>query len=640
MCAVGYGPRRWPRLPGVVQQFADEFCSASIPRRANLFCVRKVSVIAVAVVACTASLLSAAPAQAASLWDSTNQCIGPPPAGWTTVPSVPGDGFVMNAPSSLLAGATALAAEIRSKNMVGLYKSRLGIAHLGVPTQGPDFPIYYDPELLRENSTYLGVKASVCGSTYDGLIVDSSSTIEQARQTAAHELMHAAQSFLAPGFDDNWWYEATAEWAVHSKATFSYGGGGGYASAVTAHPSEPIDQWDGVTGIHQYGAFAFVQWLYQRGSISWSDLATTFRKAGQTAATPVVRAAVGADEFDEAVASFWGDHLNVHPSVGPSSPRQTIKVPVGTSSRQVAPQVKYASRLVSLTPPASAGLLQVHISNVPVGVRVHVREAEGRVVELKPGQTYTESFCRSGAKPGTLRLPPAGDVRVSVTAISGSVSGKVTVETTASTVVCPNQLVVTPGVGVGHLLLGMTRSQAAAAARETGYKKFQNFAVASYRERAGATPVQAWFKNGRIIWIFLGLSYGDYRMKNGSQFTYYLPGSVNGAMWPPPVLGSKKPASAKCADFDPGSGELHPELECNQKVATGRYTSYLYMWQSGCFQGKNPYCGERPSVADCDKRVNPPSPLAPCTPLDIIDPGYYLFQVVVSTVSGAKVHLF
>jgi hypothetical protein len=594
----------------------------------------------VAVVACTASLLSAAPAQAASLWDSTNQCIGPPPAGWTTVPSVPGDGFVLNAPSSLLAGASALAAEIRLKNMVGLYKSRLGIAQLGVPTQGPDFPIYYDPELLRENSTYLGVKASVCGSTYDGLIVDSSSTIEQARQTAAHELMHAAQSFLAPGFDDNWWYEATAEWAVRSKATFSYGGGAGYALAVTQHPSEPIDEWDGVTGIHQYGAFAFVQWLYQRGSISWSDLATTFRKAGQTAATPVVRAAVGADEFDEAVASFWGDHLNVHPSVGPSSPRETIKAPVGTSSRQVAPAVKYASRLVSLTPPASAGLLQVHISQVPAGVRVHVREAEGRVVELKPGQTYTESFCRTGDKPGTLRLPATGDVRVSVTAISGAVSDKVTVETTASTVVCPNQLVVTPGVGVGHLLLGMTRSQAAAAARETGYKKIQNFALASYRERAGATPVQAWFKNGRIIWIFLGLSYGDYRMKNGSQFTYYLPGSVNGRMWPPPVVGSKKPASAKCADFDPGSGELHPELECNQKVATGRYTSYLYTWQSGCFQGKNPYCGERPSVADCDKSVKPPSPLAPCTPLDIIDPGYYLFQVVVSTASGAKVHLF
>jgi len=37
--------------------------------------------------------------------------------------------------------------------------------------------------------------------------------------------------------------------------------------------------------------------------------------------------------------------------------------------------------------------------------------------------------------------------------------------------------------------------------------------------------------------------------------------------------------------------------------------------------------------------VKPPSDLAPCTPLDIIDPGYYLTQVVVSTVSGAKVHL-
>ena len=229
---------------------------------------------------------------------------------------------------------------------------------------------------------------------------------------------------------------------------------------------------------------------------------------------------------------------------------------------------------------------------------------------------------------------------MSVTAISGSVSGKVTVETTASTVVCPNQLVVTPGVGMGHLLLGMTRSQAAAAAHELGYKKFLTAAVATYRERAGATPVLAWFKAGRIFFIGLGLSYGDYRMRDGRQFTYYLPGSVNGPMWPPPVPGSKKPASSKCADFEPGSGDLHPLLECNQKVATGRYVSYLFMWQSPCFQGKYSYCRERPDVGDCDKRVKPPSPLAPCTPLDIVDPGYYLAQVVVSTESGAKVHPF
>jgi hypothetical protein len=464
------------------------------------------------VIACVAGamLIAAEAAAAASLYDPKANCISAAPPGWVRAPAKFGDQFTVWAPHGFAGRAADAANTIRTKGFFGYYETKLKISRLGYPNQTGNFDVFLDPLLAQADKNADGVNASRCGDASTDA-ADVSATIPDAEvfhAAIAHELFHAAQAQLAAKFDNNWWYEATATWA---ETQFGYDKPvpDAFSTSVTDLPLNPMDFFsvagDG-TGAHQYGAWTFVAWLYSRHKLSWTELRDSFEQSAHTDATPVVDALLGSKLADE-VATYWADHLNTKPSFGPTAHMTLVKVSQKTDQFGI-PTAKYLGAAPIAVKPSAAKQQMVLIIKKPgPGVQVWIKTGNGNkdLLRVPPGEGFNETFCRTGATPGSYDLPKPGEVRVAITSTAKTPPPLVHFKVITSPEPCPKKLLVIPGIAMGALHLGMTPAEASAAAPRHHFFTTVPTPVGAWQPSAFNVDgglVVAEFLDGRIAALF------------------------------------------------------------------------------------------------------------------------------------------
>jgi hypothetical protein len=425
-------------------------------------------------IACVAgmALVGAHAAAAASLYDPNANCISGAPAGWVTAPAKPSDQFTVRAPAAYASRAGDAASEIRSKNIFGDYETKLGITRLGYTSQTGRLDVFLDPQLPQAYKNANGINASRCeNAAIDAVDVNAGiANAEEFHAAIAHELFHAAQAQLGGDYTNNWWYEATATWA-ETMLGYDKPVPDGFSALVTNLPLQPMDTFsqapDG-TNAHEYGAWTFVAWLMSRHKLSWTQLGQSFAQAKASDPTPIVDqllAASGTSIADE-VASYWADHLNDKPSFGPTAHMTVVKVSQKTDEFGFQPAKYLGSAPFAIRPSASKQQIVVIVKKPAPGVQVWVKTGDGNkdLVRVAPGESFNETFCRSGATPGSYDLPKSGEVRIAITTTSQTPPPDVKFKVITSTEPCPKKILVIPGIAIGSLHLGMTAAEAKAAA--------------------------------------------------------------------------------------------------------------------------------------------------------------------------------
>jgi hypothetical protein len=485
-------------------------------------------------------MLGAQAAAAASLYDSQKNCISGAPTGWVTAPQKASDGFTVWAPPAYAGRASDAANEIRSKNVFGYYESKLGISRLGYPGQTGRLDVFLDPQLQQANKKANGINASRCeNAALDA--VDVNATIANAEEfhaALAHELFHAAQAQLGGDYANNWWYEATATWAG-TQLGFDKPVPDGFSTSVTNQPLEPIDKFSQAlddTDAHEYGAWTFVAWLMSRKKLSWPQLAQSFEQAkASTAPTPIIDQLLAASQttIADEVASFWADHLNDKPSFGPTAAMTEVKVSQKTDEVAFKAAKYLASDTFAIKPAAGKQQIDVIVKKPGPGVQVWVKtgDANKDLLRVPPGESFNETFCRTGATPGSYDLPKSGAVRIAATTTSPSPHPDVKVKVITSTEPCPKKILVIPGIAIGSLHLGMTPAEAKAAAPRHHLFGTVPTPVGAWQPGAfnvdGALVI-AEFLDGRIAALFTG----NYRARTTTgiriaalQIPHYIPGT-------------------------------------------------------------------------------------------------------------------
>jgi len=153
--------------------------------------------------------------------------------------------------------------------------------------------------------------------------------------------------------------------------------------------------------------------------------------------------------------------------------------------------------------------MELILPTIPAGVEVWIRLDENKFWRLDPGSDFDETFCRSGATPGSLPLPATGDVRIAITTTSTSAPKTLKLKTITLKKACPKQLVIHPGKAVGLLHLGMDPKSAdqavpkhhdsAFGTRQTPLGKLR---IVDYVEASHTPAVVAYFLDGRIAGLF------------------------------------------------------------------------------------------------------------------------------------------
>ena len=574
-------------------------------------------------VAVVASLASAPAAHAAtSIYNSGSQCIEAAPKSWSAAPVLPGDRAIVWSPPALHTEALDIAHEIRVKAMIAGYESKLSISSIGFPGQAGPFPIYIDPNFHTAVPGAEGIFAKRCSTPATSAIVMDTTVaanLDDQHDTVAHELFHAAQAAVIGGnVNGNWWYEATATWAA---ARLGYTSSLNFSHYVTDHPEQPMDTFNSVaenSASHQYGAWTFVAWLFSRGLLGYPGLKQSIHDVNNVVPpTPVLATQIGPANFASAVASYWGDHTRDVPQFGPRAKISILPVSVNSHTVSVQPAAQYGARVVGIRPPTKTGIMQFHIRPLGAGLEAFINVGHGALEHLVSGQDYTETFCFGGAKPGTAGMPKGGEVRVALTTVGKSAPTPMTIDTTVSAQQCPQNLVIVPGLAIGALHIGMTRTQARAASHETSYVGHPSLpcptcAWGYYRPVTGRS-VTAVYAHGRIATLW---AYGQqgFITTGGITLTDLASTLAPGAQFPDPVGSSEKellaahPSTCKAIDH-----ESHPALQCLHTGPAGRYTITQLAWISCVKNDKNL----------CYYQGEDNVPIGP-------DPGYYVMNIIVT----------
>jgi len=412
---------------------------------------------------------TAAHAAGASLYDPKANCIHGALLAWVEAPAKKGDQFTVWAPPAYAKLASDAASEIRSKDFFGYYEDKLHISSLGYPGQGNSFDIYLDPDLQQALPQADGVNAPRC--EYPGRdAVDVQAGIKDTEvfhATLAHELFHAAQAQLGGHFTDNWWYEATATWA-ETRFGYQTPVPRAFSTEVTDHPRLPMDQFgkaiDG-TEAHEYGAWTFVAWLFSRNKIDWTAMRDSFIKAAHADATPIIDQLLNPSSIGDEVASYWADHLNKLPHFGPTAHITVIhdSHPTHVYHVKTAPYLGAKTGAVDPAPGKKQMVLIVKKPLADVQVWIKTGENNNDLLRVEPGKTFEETFCRAGATAGSYDLPKGG-VRIAMTTTGKNPPPTVDMKVITSEERCAKEIVVTPGIAIGTLHLGMTVHEAKAAA--------------------------------------------------------------------------------------------------------------------------------------------------------------------------------
>jgi hypothetical protein len=431
------------------------------------------------VIACVvgSSLLGAQVAAGASVYDPNANCISAAPAGWVKAPAKKADQFTVWAPSAYAGRAADAANEIRAKKFFGYYEAQLGISRLGYAGQTGLFDVFIDPQLAQADKKADGVNASRCGDTSTDA-ADVSATIassEVFHAAIAHELFHAAQAQRAGDFTNNWWYEATATWA-ETKFGYEKPAPDAFSKGVTDQPLKPMDYFSAAVDgndAHEYGAWTFVAWLMSRHKLSWHQLGESFTQAAQSDATPIVDQALtgsGSSIGDE-VASYWADHLNKKPAFGPTAHMTIVHVSQKTDQFGIPTADYLGSATLAVRPSAAKQQMVLIIKKPGPGVQVWVKTGDGNkdLLRVAPGESFNETFCRTGVTPGSYDLPKPGEVRVAITSTGKTPPPLVHFKVITSHEPCPKKILVIPGIAMGALHLGMTKAEANAAAPRHHY---------------------------------------------------------------------------------------------------------------------------------------------------------------------------
>jgi hypothetical protein len=515
-----------------------------------------------------------ASAAAAACWPTA-------PSGWTSAPIQPADQFIVQGPKVYLSDLEDAAKEIRSQDFFGAYEQKLGIPRLGFPGQTGRLPIYLDPLLPNSVPNADGYNTQLCSSpNTDVVVVDpaTASNKDTFHATLAHELFHAAQAQLAGHFKDNWWYEATATWA---ETQFGYQDARAYSSTVTQHPELPIDSFspaiDGAKQ-HEYGAWTFVAWLFSRHKINWARMRQSFIDAAQTDATPVLDNLLNdaVTGVGDQVASFWADHTNALPQFGPTAKMKEVKVGADTVTDESPVADPLAARILRVKPDSSVKQLVVIVHKLGPGEQAWIRTDKDQYWRIESGDSFNETFCRTGATAGSLPLPDTGDVRIAITSLDKKATGNIKVKLIGSTDACPKELLIEPGLAMGELHLGMSFAEAEAAAPR--HHLFRGVPTPLGEWRPGAFNVHnalvvAEFLNGRIAALFTQ----SFRARTTKgirilelQLPHYPPGSDDSDR-PVVIPGSTM------ADF--GGTHCHtldnknpPTIYCRREGPSSRYT--------------------------------------------------------------------
>ena len=493
-------------------------------------------------IACVAGmvLVGAQAAAAASLYNPTSDCISGAPAGWVTAPPKPNDQFTVWAPPAYAGRAADAASEIRAKKFFGYDESQLGISQLGFPGQTGLFDVFLDPALPQALKNADGVNAKRCeNAAIDA--VDVSAAIGNAEvfhAALAHELFHAAQAQRAGDYTNNWWYEATATWA-ETKFGYEKPSPDGFSRSVTDQPLEPMDKFSqAVDGddAHEYGAWTFVAWLMSRHKLSWTQLGESFAQANaSTDPTPIVDGLLAASNTSVAdeVASYWADHLNDKPSFGPTAHMTPVMVSQKTDEFSFPPAAYLGADPFAIKPAPDKQQIVVIVKKPPPGVQVWIKTGDGNkdLMRVAAGTSFDETFCRSGATPGSYQLPKSGAVRIAMTTTSKTAPPPVKFKVITSTEPCPKKILVIPGIAIGSLHLGMTVAEAQAAAHRHHLFHAVPTPLGSWQPGAfnvdGALVI-AEFLDGRIAVLFTG----NYRARTTTgirisalQLPHYMPGT-------------------------------------------------------------------------------------------------------------------
>jgi hypothetical protein len=423
-------------------------------------------------VAAAAVLFGAPLANAASLFDPVTVCLHGAPAGWITAPAKAGDQFTVWAPPGHGARAADAASEIRSKGFFGFYEGKLQIPRLGFPGQTGRLDVFLDPELGVAYKNANGVNEPRCeNAAVDAVDINAViSNAEEFHAAIAHELFHAAQAQLAGDYSNNWWYEATATWAV-TNFGFDKPVPDGFSKSVTNVPLTPMDHFsqdvDG-TDAHEYGAWTFVAWLMSRHKLSWTQLKNSFSSAAHSDATPIIDQALAASKssLGDEVASYWADHLNKKPSFGPTAHMTPIKVSTKTDQFAIPTADYLGSATLAVKPSSDKQQMALIVKKPPQGVQVWIKVGDSNkdLLRVPAGESFNETFCRKGATAGSYDLPKSGDVRVAITTTEKGNPPPVHFKVITSTEPCPKKILVIPGIAIGTLHLGMTVAEAQAAA--------------------------------------------------------------------------------------------------------------------------------------------------------------------------------
>ena len=397
-------------------------------------------------------------AQAAQpIYSKTGNCIN----YQTSLPSVTGADFRVFSPKSASAAAKAVANVIRAHDVFGVYERGLGISSLNQSRQTGKFPVFVDPGLRGQLGSVDGVTDNLC-QHHDWEAVDIYPNLgsDELAATVYHELFHAAQGAVLrnANFQDNWWFEATA---TAAEAWFGSNQHKSYDSEVIDHPGFPMDRFDGAkNGAHEYGAYLFVQWVLKSATMPTSSQWAFLRRS-------IVTTYAGKPNWDQGldnalsdlsspspcddsipriacdIASFWGDETKPKPSFAKTASLRSLPIDPDTTEFTLPSTDLYSALTVALKPAKDQNQVQLVVPTLPAGVEVWIYLGKGKLEQVKAGQRFDKTFCRTGEIENSVPLPETGDIRIAMTTTEkGGAHKDIDFKTEASTAECK------PGYGI------------------------------------------------------------------------------------------------------------------------------------------------------------------------------------------------
>ena len=365
----------------------------------------------------TAGARSSNNGPSAGIYDPTQNCIRDE-TSLPAVPSVAGDQFVVRGATADATVAKTVTGVLRSQDVFDVYEKGLGIPSLLQPGQPGPFPVFVDSKLDPDLD---GVFAPLCEYPKRGALVVSATITshDELVATTDHELFHAAQFALLRELTtgSNWWLEASA---TAAESWFGTKDSARFDGALINNPLTPMDE-STYLAPHQYGAYLFVQWILGTSgkptNAGWAFLRDSIKDVVSLGSTEGVDAALGSnyqETFGDEVATFWADHTNPHPMFGPAAHLVQDDIKSSHEIFAIQPPKQYAAKLRQFLPTTKDQQLEIIVHKLPADLEVVINLGNGSYRKLQSGDSFNETFCRSGYTPGSYPLPATGDVRVAI----------------------------------------------------------------------------------------------------------------------------------------------------------------------------------------------------------------------------------